>query len=449
MSPAQSCGVSVGDPPKILYRARLAAAVSEPAYCLREVTSNLKQEWAELLIFKTGVMPELQRQKTGRWSTTSKSPKHKSEQRWYCFLGKHYVATADVAWRHVANYLGWLSLPKERGGPGLPSPTTQTLGWLLVPALLRKYLMWRVARADNIVHSGITYFIKFVSSLTHPQTGYLTQTPTASSNLPDGTLVSTDIKVICAEAFHFSRNSIATLAEQTGKSRNPMEPLKAVLELRNPLEAVGDMVIRMKAERPMTEGTSDAVWARDLLLIKILSSNPIRAKNLKMMTFAQDNSGNLYQTADGSWRLRFDKSDFKNFRGAAKDREYDMPIDKSAWGDIERYIKRYRPLLPYAAELPYVFLSSDDKHMGPWENLNRRVFNLTKRFLWRCPGDGPHGFRHIVATSILKLSPNDWQTAALVLHDQVATVEKHYAHLRSCDGGTRMLNLLGSTFSRM
>ena len=80
--------------------------------------------------------------------------------------------------------------------------------------------------------------------------------------------------------------------------------------------------------------------------------------------------------------------------------------------------------------------------------MNRRVFILTAKYLWGCPGVGPHAFRHIVATAILKNSLNDWQTAALVLHDRVETVQKHYAHLRSSDGARRMHDIFEKTFAR-
>ena len=52
-----------------------------------------------------------------------------------------------------------------------------------------------------------------------------------------------------------------------------------------------------------------------------------------------------------------------------------------------------------------------------------------------------------MGTSILKASPNDWSTAALVLHDNEETVRKHYAHLRSTDGAERMLMLLGESLN--
>lgn len=100
-----------------------------------------------------------------------------------------------------------------------------------------------------------------------------------------------------------------------------------------------------------------------------------------------------------------------------------------------------------------VFLSSSDDEkehdFGVWHSLHRRVFYLTRRYLWNCPGVGSHAFRHIIPTSILKAHPEEWETAAWVLHDLVETVKKNYAHLKSSDGAERMYTLLGSTFARM
>ena len=85
----------------------------------------------------------------------------------------------------------------------------------------------------------------------------------------------------------------------------------------------------------------------------------------------------------------------------------------------------------------------------PWVDLSGRVKELTYRYLYRCPGVGCHAFRHIVATAILKAPGGDFKTAALVLYDRIATVEKHYAFLTANVGGDRMSELLASSFKRM
>jgi integrase len=167
-----------------------------------------------------------------------------------------------------------------------------------------------------------------------------------------------------------------------------------------------------------------------------------------MLTFSQDmeQPGHL-RYVDGGWRIFIPKLEFKNFRGAAKERDYDMPVRPEVWGDIERYLKVYRPVLA-ASSNPYVFASSV-KSDKPMHSLRRRFGILTMKYLAGCRGVGPHAMRHLVATAILKQRPNDWNTAARALHDREATVRKHYAHLSSDDAATQMKVALDGPFSRM
>lgn len=442
------CDAAAGQAPPVEYRERLAKASRQP-YALKDAAPSLRKEWSELVAHKVERLVLLERQAKGIWSMAKE---RETDSRWYCFHDHHYVPTAAVNWQHVSQYLGWLALDTQSGGVGIPREEVQTLTWLLATKLLQRYLKWRISKAGGVVHGGLRVFITFIHSLTHPRTGFLTQQPEWARSIslfahPLGTTAWDDN---CLAASSWTKKMQATLGGDYTESRNSFEALQSVLELGNPMDAVADMVGRMRADWPSTGGIAEAIWSRDLVLIKVLASNPLRAKNLATMTYSDDNTGNLYQRGDGSWHIRFPKRAFKNFRGAAKDRDYDMPVEQSMWRDIERYLKHYRPLLPHAKEVSYVFLSSTGHQSpGPWEKLNRRVGALTRSYLWRCPGVGPHAFRHICATAILKASPNDWQTAALVLHDQVATVEKHYAHLRSCDGAQRMQNLLASAFRRM
>src|SRR5690606_29694344 len=68
-----------------------------------------------------------------------------------------------------------------------------------------------------------------------------------------------------------------------------------------------------------------------------------------------------------------------------------------------------------------------------WKGLNRRFETLTRRYLHGCPGVGPHSFRHIVATAVIKRT-GSFTAAALILHDREETVRAHYAHLVGTDG---------------
>ncbi|AXK40772.1 hypothetical protein DWG20_00260 [Crenobacter cavernae] len=126
-------------------------------------------------------------------------------------------------------------------------------------------------------------------------------------------------------------------------------------------------------------------------------------------------------------------------------------MQPSAWQDLERYLFIYRPkLLRFPSDL--VFLTRLEKgstHHRPWAELSAKVRELTAKYIPQCSGFRAHAFRHIVATSILKAEGGTHKTAARVLNDRVATIEKHYDGLTSNDGAMEMGRLLGPQFSRM
>lgn len=436
----------------IKYRERLAVAAKDP-YRLKKVSASLREEWRAFLVHKTEKIPVLKRQSRGAWATTAVVTDGETEQNWFAFVDGRHVPTAAVVWAQVASYLGWLSREKALGGAGMNPDETQTLAWLANKPLVHAFLNWMIRRADNKAHNGVVGFAKQIATLTHPKHGYLTQKPEILHQLPCAHQPD-DWFEHCTAIYGWASEMHQTLTDNgIEQSREPTEPIKDVLALNNPLEAVADMIVRMKSEQPVTGGGEEAVWARDVLLVKLLASNPLRAKNLKLLTYRSDNTGKLYRPLTGGWAIRIPKEEFKNAKGAAKEREYHMPVDASVWPEIESYLKTYRPMLPDADKVDYVFLSSMNEkpegYVGVWKSLNRRIFKLTRQFLWKCPGIGSHAFRYIVATSILKQSPGEWDTAASVLHDKVETVKKHYAHLKSADGAVRMYALLSSTFARM
>ncbi|MGF6379817.1 transcriptional regulator with XRE-family HTH domain [Paraburkholderia atlantica] len=444
--------VASGPAVNIQYRERLGR-ITKDAFRLKQVSDSLAQEWSEFVVHKTEKLPDLRRYSRGVWVATDLVTEAETAKNWYCYTKGKYVPTAHITWGHVASFLGWLSRARELGGAGLACCEVQTLAWFSNKQMSRRYMKWLIARAEDKVHNGVLDFAKFVAALNHPQHGYLTQMPELQERLPEAHRPAV-WREACEEAYAWASEMKKNLAVAgIEHSREPMAPIKSVLELDDPLEAVADMTTRMKSCRPTTGGLDEAVWARDLLLIKLMASNPLRAKNMKLLTYRADNSGNLYRRPDGSWFIRIEKRAFKNAKGAAKTRDYDMPVNRVVWSDIERYLNTYRPMLPDADKVDYVFLSSSDEkpqgYVGTWKSLNRRIFYLTRRYLWNCPGIGSHGFRYIIGTATLKKAPGAWDAAAAVLHDEVETVKAHYAHLRSSDGGNYVHRLLDSAFARM
>ncbi len=432
----------------IPYRERQAGLVRSQ-YALKDPCNRLRREWEDFLKYKVALgqsaRRDLRRSKSGRWSTTDLPVERQTTSNWFAFHGGRYVATADVVWSYVSQYLGWLQLSEEAGGKGLPAEQAQTLSNLARNDVLEDYIAWRTARSGGVSHGGMTRWLQLVASVTHAKTGYLTQT----ANRFPGHAYAQDPQTwaaMCQETFDLARALQTDLGEVTTTSRDSFEPIKDTLALANPLEAVADAVARMDADRPCTGGVLEAQWARDRLLLKLLASNPLRDKNARMLRYRSDNKGHL-RKVDGGWRIFIPKAEFKNFKGAAKDRDYDMPVRQEVWSDIERYLQDYRPMLT-TAQNPYVFVSgrANDR---PWALLGKQFASILRSYLLGCPGTGTHAMRHIVATAILKANPNAWTTAAMVLHDREDTVRAHYVHLAANDVERWLGSSLSSAFARM
>jgi len=295
------------------------------------------------------------------------------------------------------------------------------------------------------LHQGKTSFLKLVASLCHGKTGYLTQSRERFAGHADA-VSQASWERRCQLALEQAREVNEQVTDSVEASRDPEAPIAYILSLPNPLSAVSDAVARMDAARPTTGGEAEAIWARDRLMVKLLASNPLRAKNLKLLTISPtDGEAAQLRKVNGEWRIAIDKKDFKNLSGAAKDRIYDMPVRKEVWNDLEMYLRRYRPQLADPTN-PYLFVSSD-RPATLMYGLNRRFEVITRRFFPQCPGVGPHAMRHIVATTILKLHPNAWAAAAFVLHDQEETVRHHYAHLCSADAARWLEDVMTKAMS--
>ena len=446
--------VPIGQPPAVSYRDELSERTSLHYFAKPEPQSALRTQWQEFVRYKTDFHPALLRSNRGSWRTAPFEFRPETPSSWAEYLDGVEVPSARIAWAQVAAYLGWLSLSREHGGLGMPKEQCETLAWLAVREKVDAYVRWMVRRRGGKYSGSAFEFFAKANSMLRPNTGYLWQLPQMKDTLPPE-FSKRDWQRMCEETCQLLNAMAVKKQSSRVQTRDPREPMRHILELDKPLEMVADMVQRLRADRPIGGAPMrEAIWARDVALIKLLVSNPLRRRNLAAMTWRADNTGELYQRGDGSWWIRIERGHFKNTRGAAGDNEYDMPVQEMAWTDLERYLKVYRPRM-LLCDSDYVFLagcrgSKPRDPALPWTDLSRRVEHLTAKYLWRCAGIGTHAFRHLVATSIIKASDlNDFKTAALVLNDRLSTVEKNYAHLKSSDGATRMEELLGATFKRM
>lgn len=440
-----------GSPAPIEYRDR-TGRLTRIFYAVKPGSgSPLRQQWKELMEYKTAAVPKYKRTKRGKWRISPCPLTVRTDANWWAFLDGREVASAKMMWSKTASFLGWLRLSREAGGMQIPEDQVETIAWLAVPDFLERFMNWMMERA-GVRNQGQMQFLATIASLVRPRFGYLRQRPELQRTLP-AQYQDEQWEQLCDRQFELVEQLVSAYHGEIGVSRNSFDPIRNVIDLPQPMDAVADMIQRMRADRPVGKHPRyEAVWARNLVLIKLLASNALRRRNLAHLTWRPDNTGHLYQKEDRSWWIHIPRQQFKNTCGAAGDFDYDSPVHPSAWADIEKYLFVHRKMM-MRGPTDLVFLTLEDRRSAgknrPWLEMSATVSALTNRYLLRSPGIGPHAFRHIVATSILKADGGDHKTAAKVLNDRVSTVEKHYAGLRSADGAVRMAELLDGPFSRM
>ncbi len=442
---------SVGEKPTPREYNEILGRMTKSPFCLKpSEDSPLRKQWQEFLKYKTAAAPTLKRTKRGKWRFSPCPLTPETAPNWWSFLDGKEVASSRIGWIKTSGYLGWLGLPAEQGGQAINEEQLHTLAWLVVPDFLEAYMDWMRGRAGKR-NQGQNQFLAFVTSLVRPRFGYLRQRPELHATLPiEYQNFSWDD--LCNRQFDLAEQLVSSFKDEIEVSRNPFDPIRHLIELSQPMDALADMVQRMRGDRPIGQPKREAVWGRDLFLVKLLISNPLRRRNFAHLTWRADNTGQLYQRVDKSWWIRIHKTKFKNTNGAAGDKEYDCQVNPAVWRDLERYLFIYRPVLLRApTDLVFLALNSPRGQVEhrPWADISKRVEILTAMYLPSCAGFGMHSFRHLVTTSILKADGGDFKTAAGILNDRVETVERHYSSFLSNDAAENMARLLKNQFSRM
>lgn len=362
------------------------------------------------------------------WRTRPADPVDlKSDCGWYHIIDGLWVPTGDRAFSEVASFLGWAKLSPDRGGRGM-SPDQLTLGLFSDKTLLVKYLDWMVERAGAI-HGGIVWFVRFAAMLCHPVTGYLRTRTDIRERMKFSSLDAWEGHLRDVQRWLIKEidPKLVVAHKSSGRSRDTNKAIAPILAMASPLDALAQMVRKLENSLRFAEGPEEMRIARDVMLVALLISNPLRALNIRRLTYLPDNSGHLRRTPEGGWKLFIPRADFKNIHGAAKDRDYDVEIDPSVWPFITRYLKTYRPML--GQDRPELVFVSERNLAREWKGLNRRFHLITRTLIPGCGGFGPHSVRHIYATHVIKQTKGDFLAAAEALHDEPDTVKQSYWHL--------------------
>jgi len=392
-------------------------------YFLKELPAKLKNEWDKLLNFKT--TDSLGgRERLGEWRGTTAEMNLLSLSSFFGFLARSKNDDPRCSGKGVelesmslANFFGEVD-PDDIKRKTFPN--------------LEGYINYLRARNGGEYNGYTKSFINLISSIVHPEHGFMIQYPSLYSHVID---LEKEIK----ETHNWCKAFNKAIKKKIKKTRDPNLGCVRYIQAQHGLKHLIDMCDNARkglvkyASREMTAGV--AIRYRNVLMVELLTSNPLRQKNYRQMTWRADNTGHLRKYDDGSWWIEIPKDEFKNENGAAGDKDYKVQVNKELWPNIEFYINECRSVLLRGNTTDILLLS-----MAGGAGLEKHSYYdiiCQTTYLYsslETIGFGPHSFRHIIATDYIKNHPGGFQVVANILHDRLETVLENYAHITVSDG---------------
>jgi integrase len=415
------------------YGRRLIESRRKPYYAW---PTKLEEQFAKYCDFKSAVI-------------TPDGMKRGSQELWTSTEGDN-LPTAEIVKTQFRSFFGFCLLPVDSKDPMLRGAglRDEDLSFALLSDkdLVEAYVVqFHKSRAGGKFNSGATNFLTTVMALLREKVGYLYQKPNFGAEL----------RVPIARA-KWQKHCLKTLdrlqqlyrnirrAKKSGSSdyeigRDVSEQIAPLLSLPRPIHATLRMAKDMIADIDKIDArrypVAKTLLCRDALLVSMIQANPLRIRMFSTMQFKR----HLYQKTDGSWHIRFKRTEFKNRHSLWED--YEVPVTAALWSLINIYRDEYRPKLKNSADCEYVFLSGPNGRGRTDSNpsmseamLSIRILARTYQYLPNCSGFRAHAFRHIVATDIVRSDPlTGISQAAKVLHDKPATVDRAYAHIKTAE----------------
>lgn len=425
--------------------------------CLRyavEFTDLQEAEWERLFNHKTG----------------EDADEDRCPQRYWRVKKDRRCPSAKIIRGAVRRFYGCLTLPadapdvRERG-LGLDVGALSLLN-LANRKQVEFYVKFLAQRAGG--YNGETVnFINFVCSLLRPGTGFLYQGVEvdwrrfppgdleADATEPDATLTIERWRSHCISVRARLMKWVRRLEE-----RNQIKPtrdyahIEGILDLDRPAKVLVLLERRFRAyvakRWHYAAPRERAILARDLLLICMINRNPLRLDQWEMMRWKKGPgvAGHLFKKPDGNYALRFSLEDFKAV-ARMRDEDYEADIDPALTPMINEYLTVHRPLLAGAETCNLVFRPARGRrgeHSSPL-GIRPVVCDRTRRFVpeYAPRGFASHGWRHIIATDLVKNHPDGIKLAADALHNTEEMIEKHYGHLRSWDRTKRSHQIIAES----
>lgn len=446
-------------------RSQRFAVRADAQFLMPELPPIVKEEWQDLSAFKSGKLPPPGMERSGTWSSQ----------------------TELLQYNSLTAILSPFTLPAEQDDPrvcglGL-SPDLLTLAMLTCPKVLhwrtcwmgrRRYENFRLGtpkerqddkEIENDDESVEMYsfrdsnLIKDWGGLLAPETGWLRQRPDLAYHLKPipGFIDESFIKrakkewgKLCDEAYAYYINFAVTIEEVAEELRDSFEPIMPILESENPMAALrmfAQNILDDKPE-PLSSPFRVAKHMRNYLIVRLLSATALRSKNMRELTYREDNTGHLRRDG-GKWVIEIPYKRFKNwqspFFGTKKNRENYRKVLTDADGlyeHIEEYVKVYRLRLLQGTSSDIMIVSSAEKPLYAASPFGALYFRLTMLYLahnpyrgYGIPGvipHGPHSVRDIVATHVIKKT-GSYDMAGHAIQDTGDTARKYYARFMPKD----------------
>ena len=221
-------------------------------------------------------------------------------------------------------------------------------------------------------------------------------------------------------------------------SRKTEDPLWHVLFDDDPMYLMLRMVRQMQLDLCAKKHEQHyALELRDIALLWILCEIAPRARNLYELTLG---GTTRFDEETGLWWINIPKEDLKNHLSPNAEPIH-RPLSGEASRALQRYVSEGRPVLDPNGSSKILFLV---QRKAGKKKKSRIDLGLTQTALSRIiskyllryfgVGSGPHFFRHLLATAILRDNPDAIDVAAAVLNVSPSIVRKRYAHLLQQDG---------------
>lgn len=404
-----------------------------------ELSDEFKEEWASFLRYKTSEFPTgLERADRAKWRNLPVDKVGRiARKSTMAQVNPEVISTSAIRFLGlVSSYFGFLTKQKSSdartSGLGVPLSQVQTLAMFAIPELLNAYFEFVKARAGNCAHSGLSAVAGLIASMVRPEEGYLAQQ--AAMFLPkiEGYANGRTWQQLCNET-----RSLCLAWHKAGvgtKSRDPKTPLANLLKLSNPLDPLKQAIKKLDiaAANASPGSIRQATFKRNALILAMEIANPLRLRTFTIAKYIPANmpseyETNLFEMEDGSWRLRFNKGDFKNDQG--RDEDYDAPLPTALNRRIDEYLHEYRTVLVRKAPCsPWLFPNT----LGQMHHdLSGEINSVAKQFIPEVTRLRAHGLRHIVASDFLTKNPGQYVVIAELLHDTLETVLRTYAHFKT------------------